>query len=76
MYRGETVDLTEAATYTFATNDFIAAGGGGYPDISPRATTRDVMAYVVADYLESQGEIDPGLQKRISCEGEGCPEAT
>ncbi|MEJ7762692.1 MAG: 5'-nucleotidase C-terminal domain-containing protein, partial [Thermomicrobiales bacterium] len=43
----EAVDLSESATYTLATNDFMAAGGDGYPDVSARATTREVMADVV-----------------------------
>ncbi len=73
---GEAVNLTGAATYTLATNDFMAAGGDGYPDISARATTREVMANVVADYVESQGEVDPTLQDRITCQGEGCPATT
>lgn len=73
---GETVDLTDAAIYTLGTNDFMAAGGDGYPDISARATTRGVMANVVADYIESQSEVDPALQDRIVCDGEGCPATT
>ncbi|HEV2109431.1 MAG TPA: alkaline phosphatase family protein [Thermomicrobiales bacterium] len=73
---GEAVDLSESATYTIATNDFMAAGGDGYPDISARATTREVMANVVADYIEDQGAIDPAIQGRIVCEGDGCPETT
>ncbi len=69
----EAVDLSESATYTLATNDFMAAGGDGYPDISAGATTREVMADVVAAYVEAQGTLDPVIGGRITCEGEGCP---
>jgi 2',3'-cyclic-nucleotide 2'-phosphodiesterase (5'-nucleotidase family) len=69
----EAVDLTDAATYTLATNDFMAAGGDGYPNIFDRATTRDIMDQVVADYIAAQGTISPELEQRIVCTGEGCP---
>ncbi|MDP8901927.1 MAG: 5'-nucleotidase C-terminal domain-containing protein [Actinomycetota bacterium] len=78
---GEAIDLTEASTYTLATNDFTVAGGDGYPDLSAKATTRDVMDQVVADYIAGSGAtqvpgapIDPAIQGRITCTGEGCPQ--
>jgi 2',3'-cyclic-nucleotide 2'-phosphodiesterase (5'-nucleotidase family) len=77
---GEAIDLTEGSTYTLATNDFTVAGGDGYPDLSAKATTRDVMDQVVADYIAGSGAtqvpgapIDPAIQGRITCTGEGCP---
>lgn len=70
---GEAIDLTEAGTYTIATNDFTAAGGDSYPDISSKATTREPLDTVTADYVEFQGELDPTLQGRITCQGDGCP---
>lgn len=69
----EALDLTEASTYLLATNDFTAAGGDGYPDISARATTRELMDVVTGDYVADQGTISPAIQGRITCEGEGCP---
>jgi 2',3'-cyclic-nucleotide 2'-phosphodiesterase (5'-nucleotidase family) len=72
----EAFDLTENAMYLLATNDFVAAGGDGYPRITERATTRDVMDQVVADYIASAGTISPEIQGRITCTGEGCPVAT
>jgi 2',3'-cyclic-nucleotide 2'-phosphodiesterase (5'-nucleotidase family)/predicted AlkP superfamily phosphohydrolase/phosphomutase len=70
----EELDLTDAATYLLATNDFVAAGGDGYPDLSGRATTREVMDEVVAAYITDAGTISPEIQGRIVCTGEGCPE--
>lgn len=72
----EAVDLTEASTYTLAINDFMAAGGDGYPDVADRATTRDVMEQVVADSIANAGTISPSIQGRIVCTGDGCPTAT
>ena len=54
----------------------MAAGGDGYPDLSGRATTRDVMDQVVADAISEAGSISPAIQGRIVCTGEGCPEQT
>lgn len=77
---GEAIDLSEATTYTLATNDFTASGGDGYPDVLARADTRNILADVVAAYVAGEsplalpGEpLDPSLQGRIVCEGEGCP---
>jgi 2',3'-cyclic-nucleotide 2'-phosphodiesterase (5'-nucleotidase family)/predicted AlkP superfamily phosphohydrolase/phosphomutase len=73
---GPAVDLTAASNYTFAINDFIAAGGDGYPNVSSRTTTRDVMDQVVADYIAAQGTISPEIEGRINCTGTGCPTVT
>ena len=77
---GEAIDLTEASTYTLATNDFTASGGDGYPDLLARADTRYILAEVVAAYVAGEsplalpGEpLDPQIQGRIVCEGEECP---
>jgi 2',3'-cyclic-nucleotide 2'-phosphodiesterase (5'-nucleotidase family) len=70
---GEAVDLTAASTYMLATNDFTAAGGDGYPDISALATTRDPLDEVTADYIKFQGTISPEIQGRITCTGDACP---
>ncbi len=77
---GEAIDLSDAATYTLATNDFTASGGDGYPELLSRADSREILADVVASYVAGQsplalpGEpLDPAIEGRIVCEGEGCP---
>jgi 2',3'-cyclic-nucleotide 2'-phosphodiesterase (5'-nucleotidase family) len=77
---GEAIDFSDAARYTFATNDFVASGGDGYPDVISRANSRDILAAVVSAYLAGEsplslpGEpIDPRIEGRIVCEGEDCP---
>jgi len=77
---GEAIDLSASATYSLATNDFTAAGGDGYPDLSDKATTRDPLDQVVADYIEGSGvtaipgaPVDPTIEGRIECTGDGCP---
>jgi len=64
---GGPVDLTSASTYTYTTNDFVAAGGDGYPNILARSTTRDVLDQVVADYVSTAGTLAPAIQSRILC---------
>ena len=77
---GEAVDFSASATYSLATNDFTAAGGDGYPDVADKATTRDPLDQVVADYIAGTGvtavpgaPVDPKIQGRIECSGDGCP---
>jgi 2',3'-cyclic-nucleotide 2'-phosphodiesterase (5'-nucleotidase family) len=83
---GTPVDLTAGSPpYAIASNDFITAGGDGYPDFRARATTRDIMDEVLADYVDLQ--TPPGLSPvvqappngRINCHddnpgvGNDCP---
>jgi 2',3'-cyclic-nucleotide 2'-phosphodiesterase (5'-nucleotidase family) len=77
---GEAIDLSEAATYTIATNDFTASGGDNYPEILSRANTRDLLASVVSAYVAGESPLSlpgeplaPRIEGRIVCEGEGCP---
>lgn len=77
---GEAIDLGESATYALATNDFTASGGDGYPDLLARSNSRDVLANVVVDSISETsalalpGEaLNPQIQGRIVCQGEGCP---
>ena len=64
---GAPVDLTAATTYAVAENDFMTAGGDGYPDFRVRATTREIMDQAVADYLTANTPISPAIQGRITC---------
>src|SRR6266542_574677 len=76
---GPAVNLGASASYTIAENDFMATGGDGYPILSGRATTRDVMDQVVADYVTAQSPISPTIQGRINCTTTGptaCPVVT
>jgi len=64
---GAAVDLGAASTYTIAENDFMAAGGDGYPDFRSRATTREIMDQVLADHIAAVGTVSPAIQGRIVC---------
>jgi 2',3'-cyclic-nucleotide 2'-phosphodiesterase (5'-nucleotidase family) len=70
---GEMVDLTAGTTYTLAINDFMALGGDGYPDVSDRIVTRNVMDADVAAYIAANTPISPAIQGRIGCIGAACP---
>jgi 2',3'-cyclic-nucleotide 2'-phosphodiesterase (5'-nucleotidase family) len=70
---GAPVDLTAAATYELAENDFIAAGGDGYPNFTGRTTSQDFMDEIVADYIAANTPIAPALQGRIVCTTNGTP---
>ena len=70
---GPFVDLTSASTYTLAINDFMAAGGDGYPDVSDRIATRNFMDADVAAYITANTPISPAIQGRIGCIGATCP---
>jgi 2',3'-cyclic-nucleotide 2'-phosphodiesterase (5'-nucleotidase family) len=65
------VDLTAAATYKIAENDFMASGGDGYPFFTPRITTQDIMDQVTADYITANSPVSPAVQAfpngRINC---------
>jgi len=64
---GAAVNLTSAATYKIAENDFMASGGDGYPFFTPRVTTQDIMDQVLADYITANSPVAPAIQGRINC---------
>jgi 5'-nucleotidase len=67
---GTPVGLTAADHYTLAINDFMLAGGDGYPDVrGPGAATQDLLDQDVADYFETlPGKlVTPTIQGRIHC---------
>jgi 2',3'-cyclic-nucleotide 2'-phosphodiesterase (5'-nucleotidase family) len=76
---GAPVDLTAGTTYSIAENDFMVSGGDGYPVFFARATTRDIMDQVLADYITANTPISPAIQARIKCldptpgVGNNCP---
>jgi 2',3'-cyclic-nucleotide 2'-phosphodiesterase (5'-nucleotidase family)/predicted AlkP superfamily phosphohydrolase/phosphomutase len=61
------VDLTSAATYVIAENDFMASGGDGYPNLYARGTTQNIMDQVLADYITANSPLAPSYQGRIVC---------
>ena len=77
---GAAIDLTSASTYMIAENDFMAAGGDGYPNFVSRAATQNIMDQVLADYVSGPaGTLNPAIQGRIKCVdpnpgvGNNCP---
>jgi 2',3'-cyclic-nucleotide 2'-phosphodiesterase (5'-nucleotidase family) len=66
---GAPVSLTAADHYTLTINDFMLAGGDGYPDVrGPGAATQDLLDQDVADYLGAQGGVvSPAIQGRVHC---------
>jgi 2',3'-cyclic-nucleotide 2'-phosphodiesterase (5'-nucleotidase family)/predicted AlkP superfamily phosphohydrolase/phosphomutase len=64
---GAAVDLTAASMYHIAENDFMAAGGDGYPNFSSRAHSRDIMDQATADYIAASSPLSPAIQGRIVC---------
>jgi 2',3'-cyclic-nucleotide 2'-phosphodiesterase (5'-nucleotidase family)/predicted AlkP superfamily phosphohydrolase/phosphomutase len=65
------VDLSASASYEVAINDFIGAGGDGYPNVASRMTTQDIMDQVVADYITANTPVNPIVRAfpngRINC---------
>ncbi|MGH2488480.1 MAG: 5'-nucleotidase C-terminal domain-containing protein, partial [Candidatus Limnocylindria bacterium] len=70
---GGAVDLTAVTTYSIAENDFMVTGGDGYPNFFSRATSRDIMEEVLANYIADQLLISPLIQGRITCTTGGAP---
>jgi 2',3'-cyclic-nucleotide 2'-phosphodiesterase (5'-nucleotidase family) len=73
---GDPVDLSAAATYSIATNDFMASGGDGYPVVIGQAVTREIMDQVLAEYVMDNSPLSPAIQGRIECTTSGataCP---
>jgi 2',3'-cyclic-nucleotide 2'-phosphodiesterase (5'-nucleotidase family) len=71
---GAPIDLTgTTVVLTLAINDFMANGGDGYPVHISRATSRDIMDEVLADYIAANTPISPAIQGRIVCTTGGTP---
>ena len=76
---GAAIDLTSASNYEIAENDFMAAGGDGYPNFFSRAATQSIMDQVLADHITANSPISPAIQGRIKCVdptpgvGNNCP---
>ncbi len=64
------VPLDEAATYTLATNDYMAGGGDGYAafgdgNVIINAVSGPLMATAVIDHIAAAGEVSPAIEGRI-----------
>lgn len=60
----------DSTTYTFATNDFTNAGGDGYTMLADgQGTSREVMADVLAAYIEELQTLTPTTDGRITRTG-------
>ncbi|MGI8485737.1 MAG: 5'-nucleotidase C-terminal domain-containing protein, partial [Thermomicrobiales bacterium] len=77
---GEKIDLTAGVTYKMTTNDYLVAGGDGYPNLSAKGTTREVLDEIVAAYVGGSSPfavpgapLHPKIDGRITCTGAGCP---
>ena len=63
--------LDEAATYSLATNDYVARGGDGYTVFSNGTMLIDpvdatLMASQVIDYIAAMGSVSPKVEGRIN----------
>lgn len=59
--------LPDGTIYTFATNDFVNAGGDSYTMLADgQGATREVMADVVQAYIQDLGTITPTIEGRIT----------
>jgi len=61
--------LDPSATYTLATNDFMARGGDGYPFGGAKNLVNPIdaqlMASQVIDYVAAEGTVSPAVEGRI-----------
>ncbi|WP_088288922.1 bifunctional UDP-sugar hydrolase/5'-nucleotidase [Kineosporia sp. A_224] len=79
---GAAVDLTAATSYTLAENDFMASGGDGYPVVTSRSVSREILDQVLADAVTATSPLTPSIQGRIVCTdsdpatGSACPVQT
>lgn len=57
----------DGTVYTFATNDFVNAGGDSYTMLADgQGVTREVMADVVLEHIQALGTITPTVEGRIT----------
>jgi 5'-nucleotidase len=72
----EVVDLTAAASYTVAMNDFMAFGGDSYPSFALRQESDGTtLEAALAAYVTANSPLSPDIEGRITCVGAACPVA-
>jgi 5'-nucleotidase len=63
---GGTPIQRDGTVYTLATNDFVNLGGDGYAVLNDgTGTTREVMADVLLQHIQTQGTVTPVIDGRI-----------
>ena len=63
---GTAVDLSADATYRIATNDFMAAGCDGYPELTDYIVQMsEPLEIDVDNYLEANSPISPEIEGRL-----------
>lgn len=56
-----------ASLYTFATNDFLNAGGDGYAMLNDgQRVPQELLAQVAADYIQAAGTVTPTIAGRMT----------
>src|SRR5262249_62413676 len=73
---GPAVDLTAVSTYHLAINEFMAAGGDGYPPVVPRISNRDLLTDVTADHVTAHPPVSHTIQGGIACTTSGAVACT
>jgi 5'-nucleotidase len=66
---GTPVDLSAEARHTVALNDFMAAGGDGYPNLNSKGmvySLQDPLEVAVERYLEEESPVSPVVEGRIA----------
>jgi hypothetical protein len=57
----------DATVYSFATNDFLNAGGDGYAMLNDgQGTMRENLAQIVVDHIQAAGTLTPTIAGRIT----------
>jgi len=57
----------DSTTYTFATNDYLNAGGDSYAMLNDgQGVTEEILAQAVADYIQTIGTISPTIAGRLT----------
>jgi 5'-nucleotidase len=70
------IDLTVAASYTVAMNDFMAFGGDFYPNFALRQVSDGTtLEQTLADYVGANSPVNPTIHGRIVCTDPSGPNA-
>lgn len=75
---GPAIDFTAGARYTLTTNEFIAAGGDGYPAGRESDVLLERLDTVLTRYIGAASPLTPRLDGRIRCISSGttpCPQS-